>query len=92
MPTSEHRHVLVIGESLVDVLATGTAAPVEAPGGSPLNVAVTLGRLGTPVSILTAIGPDDRGAALRSHLAESRVTILPGPVLPTPPARSPLWA
>lgn len=82
MPMSESRRVLVIGESLVDVLATTTAAPMEAPGGSPLNVAVTLGRLGTPVSIVTAVGPDDRGAALHRHLTESRVTILPGPVLP----------
>lgn len=82
MPTSDNRHVLVIGESLVDVFATVTATPTEAPGGSPLNVAVTVGRLGTPVSILTALGPDDRGAALHRHLTESRVTILAGPVLP----------
>jgi fructokinase len=82
MPKSESRHVLVIGESLVDVLATATAAPVEAPGGSPLNVAVTVSRLGTPVSFVTALGPDDRGAALHRHLAESRVEVRPGAVLP----------
>lgn len=82
MPKSESRHVLVIGESLVDVLATETGAPVEAPGGSPLNVAVTVGRLGTPVSFVTALGRDDREAALRRHLTESRVEVRPGPVLP----------
>ncbi|MFC7359211.1 carbohydrate kinase family protein [Nocardioides astragali] len=82
MLKTQPRHVLVVGESLVDVLATPAAPPVDAPGGSPLNVAVTLGRLGTPVSILTAIGDDDRGAALRDHLASSRVDIRPGPVLP----------
>jgi fructokinase len=76
------RRVHVVGESLVDVLATPTAPAVEAPGGSPFNVAVTLGRLGTPVSLLTALGDDDRGAALRRHLTESRVDIEPGPVLP----------
>lgn len=81
MLKSQQRHVLVVGESLVDVLATPTAPPVDAPGGSPLNVAVTLGRLGTPVSILTAIGDDDRGAALRDHLASSRVDLRRGPVL-----------
>lgn len=75
-------HVLVVGESLVDVVATATAPPVEAPGGSPLNVAVTLGRLGTSASILTALGQDDRGAALRRHLHGSRVVIRPGAVLP----------
>lgn len=73
--------VLVVGESLVDVFATRSAPVVEAPGGSPLNVAVTLGRMGTPVSFLTALGDDDFGAALRRHLTESRVDIEPGPVL-----------
>lgn len=82
MPKPESRHVLVIGESLVDVFATATGATMEAPGGSPLNVAVTVGRLGTPVSILTAVGPDDRGASLQRHLTESRVNVLSGPVLP----------
>ena len=82
MLKTQQRHVLVVGESLVDVLATPAAPPFDAPGGSPLNVAVTLGRLGTPVSILTAIGQDDRGAALRDHLTRSRVEIRQGPVLP----------
>lgn len=82
MLKTQPRHVLVVGESLVDVLATPAGPPVDAPGGSPLNVAVTLGRLGTPVSILTAIGDDDRGAALRDHLTSSRVDIRQGPVLP----------
>lgn len=82
MPKTPPHHVLVVGESLVDVLATPTAPPVDAPGGSPLNVAVTLGRLGTPVSILTAIGDDERGAALRHHLTSSRVHVRGGPALP----------
>jgi fructokinase len=82
MLKTQPRHVLVVGESLVDVLAAGATPPVDAPGGSPLNVAVTLGRLGTPVSILTAIGDDDRGAALSDHLTGSRVHVRRGPVLP----------
>jgi fructokinase len=81
MLKTQPRYVLVVGESLVDVFATLSAPPVDAPGGSPLNVAVTLGRLGTPVSILTAIGDDDRGAALRDHLTSSRVDIRQGLVL-----------
>jgi fructokinase len=81
-PRPQPHRVLVVGESLVDVLATPSAPRMEAPGGSPLNVAVALGRLGTPVSILTALGDDDRGAALRRHLSQSRVDVGPGPVLP----------
>lgn len=82
LKSQPRHHVLVVGESLVDVLATPAAPPVDAPGGSPLNVAVTLGRLGTRVSLLTAIGDDDRGAALRDHLTSSRVDIRQGAVLP----------
>ena len=75
------RHVLVVGESLVDVLDRSPDPPVEAAGGSPLNVAVTVGRLGTPVAILTALGHDDRGAALRTHLVSSGVRVRPGAIL-----------
>ena len=82
MLKTQPRHVLVVGESLVDVVASSAIPPVEAPGGSPLNVAVTLGRLGTSVSILTALGQDARGAALRGHLRRSRVDIRPEAVIP----------
>ena len=63
---------LVIGESLVDVLPGG----VERPGGSPLNVAVGLARLGHAVELATWFGADDRGLA--RHLASSGVMIVPG--------------
>lgn len=77
----QHPRALVVGESLVDVLVTPDRAPVEAPGGSPMNVAVTLARLGVPVELLTALGADDRGRAVRAHLAESGVDVLPSPPL-----------
>ena len=81
MPMSRARRVLVVGESIIDVLDTSSGPPVEAAGGSPLNVAVTVGRLGAPVSILTALGHDARGSVLRRHLVVSGVRVRPGPVL-----------
>jgi len=63
---------LVIGESLIDVLPGG----VERPGGSPMNVAVGLARLGHPVELATWFGAGDRG--LVDHLASSGVTVVPG--------------
>ncbi|WP_219924444.1 carbohydrate kinase family protein [Nocardioides campestrisoli] len=60
--------VLVVGETLVDVVRRAEEAPVELPGGSAANAAVALARLGVEVSLATALGRDRRGALLRQHL------------------------
>jgi fructokinase len=67
--------VLVVGEALTDVVVTTAGDVTEVPGGSPMNVAVTLGRLGHPVEFHTAIGRDDRGAVIEDHLRESGVAL-----------------
>ncbi|MDR2378159.1 MAG: carbohydrate kinase [Bifidobacteriaceae bacterium] len=64
---------LVIGEALTDIVAGR-----ELPGGSPMNVAVALGRLGREVDFASWIGPDGRGQAIEDHLAASRVRLLEG--------------
>lgn len=61
--------VLVCGEALVDVF-DGSPDRV-APGGSPFNVAIGLGRLGCPVAFLGGISTDDHGALLISALADA---------------------
>jgi ribokinase len=48
---------------------------VSAPGGTTTNTAVALARLGAQVTIATAIGDDERGAALRLSLEEAGVDI-----------------
>ena len=68
---------LVLGEALVDIVPSGSGV-AEHPGGSPLNVAVGLGRLGHAVTLGTWIGDDPRGRAILDHLAASGVTVLPG--------------
>ncbi|MGX7728975.1 carbohydrate kinase family protein [Rhodococcus sp. 2H158] len=70
--------VLVIGEALVDIVRRGAAEPVEHVGGSPLNVAVGLGRLGRDVEFVTHIGDDDRGRRIVGHLAASKVRLAAG--------------
>lgn len=70
--------MLVVGEALVDVVRT-TDGEVDAPGGSPLNVAVGLARLGAPATLLTQLGEDPRGALLRSYLADNGVALLEEP-------------
>jgi len=69
--------VIVIGEALVDVVASAEGA-VEHPGGSPANVAYGLGLLGIRTALLTSIGDDDRGRAIEAHLQRAGVTLLPG--------------
>lgn len=66
--------VLVVGETLVDAVHRAGGAVEEIPGGSPANVAITLGRLGRSPRLLTALGRDAHGRVLREWLARSGVT------------------
>ena len=70
---------LVVGEALVDVRHDSRVEPpavAEHPGGSPLNIAVALARLGIPTTLATQVGDDDRGAALARHVADSGVELV----------------
>ncbi|MDR3069926.1 MAG: carbohydrate kinase [Propionibacteriaceae bacterium] len=68
---------LVIGESLIDIVPSAIG-PVDYPGGSPMNVAIGLSRLGHRVTLATWIGKDERGSLIESHIAKSGVQMLPG--------------
>lgn len=72
---------VVVGEALLDVVVRPDGSVAERPGGSPLNVAVGLARLGVPTTLLTSYGEDDRGRSLRAHLVASGVEpmVVPGP-------------
>lgn len=72
--------VLVVGESLVDVVERAGAVDRHA-GGSPANVAVGLARLGHEVTLATRIGRDTDGALLRRHLEADGVRLVPGSVV-----------
>jgi fructokinase len=74
--------VLVVGEALVDVVVRADGAATEHPGGSPLNVAIGLGRLGRETHLLTRLGKDERGGAVLRHLERSGVRLVEGSVLP----------
>ena len=66
---------VVAGEALVDIVRAPDAEPVEAVGGSPMNVAVGLARLGVPALLLTRVGDDDRGRRVVEHLRDSGVRL-----------------
>lgn len=67
--------MLVIGESLIDVVRRHDGHVDVSPGGSPANVALTLGRLGHSPTLLTSIGEDEPGGLLRRWLAASGVDV-----------------
>lgn len=68
--------VFVIGEALVDIVHRATGAVDEAPGGSPANTALTLGRLGRHPALVTRLGDDERGRRIRRWLEESEVEVV----------------
>ncbi len=74
--THAQPRVLVIGEALVDVVPDRNGHPRDLPGGSPANVAITLGRLGRDVRLVTVLGDDARGELVLTWLEASRVQVL----------------
>jgi fructokinase len=67
--------VLVVGEALVDITRAPDRPDTEHPGGSPLNVAVGLGRLGIPTTLAAQVGADPHGDRVRRHLEHSGVRL-----------------
>ncbi|WP_307450736.1 MULTISPECIES: carbohydrate kinase [Microbacterium] len=65
--------VLVVGESLIDIVE-GDGDSRSYVGGSPLNVAVGLARLGMTVDFGTEFGADDAGARIADRLSRDGVT------------------
>lgn len=70
----------VIGESLVDRIVGADGVVREVPGGSPMNVAVGLARLGVETTLFTQFGTDRLGGVVARHLAESHVNLARGSV------------
>src|SRR3954451_14506524 len=71
--------VLVVGESLVDIVHGADGRTTEYAGGSAANVAVALARLERPVSFVTAWADDDRGRVLVDHMAAAGVRLAADP-------------
>ncbi|MBJ2329685.1 carbohydrate kinase [Schaalia cardiffensis] len=70
--------ILNIGEALIDEINRPNTAPVEVVGGSMLNVAAGLTRLGHESELATWFGRDERGDKVRAHAEEAGVTLVEG--------------
>lgn len=66
---------VVVGEALTDVIVGRAGAETRHPGGSPANVAYGLGRLGRRTALVTELGADADGDAIRAHLASAGVEV-----------------
>ena len=69
---------LVIGEALIDIVQDGDRVVGEHVGGSPLNVAVGLARLGRDVDFLTHIGDDPYGRRIAEYVEASGAQLVSG--------------
>jgi fructokinase len=73
-------YALVIGETLIDIVARPGRHTQEHVGGSPANVAVGLARLGHDVRLATMLGDDERGARVAAFLHDERVDLSQGSI------------
>jgi len=75
--------ILVIGESVADVIGQADGSTVTHAGGSPANVAFGLARLGVDTAFLTQLGSDADGALIRDHLIGAGVRVIEGEPVPS---------
>jgi fructokinase len=66
---------VLAGEALVDIVVPTDGDEERAPGGSPLNVAVGLARLGLDTLLITELGDDEPGQLVLDHLVSSGVRL-----------------
>lgn len=71
--------VLVVGESLVDIVHRADGTVTEYPGGSAANVAVALARLERTTLLATAYAEDRYGGLLAEHLDRAGVRLAAEP-------------
>lgn len=76
--TAGNQRALVIGEALIDIVERAGRVTGEHVGGSPLNVAVGLARLGRAVDFLTHIGTDARGRRIVDHVENAGAQLVSG--------------
>lgn len=71
--------IVVVGETLVDVVHDQHGTTTETPGGSPYNVAIGLGRLDVRTTLITQVGSDEHAAVVLEHAHASGVVVEAAP-------------
>jgi fructokinase len=76
--------ITVVGEALIDLVGAEGSRFDAHPGGSPLNVAVGLARLGQPTTMMARLADDAFGRILRQHATDNGVDLSAAPVAAEP--------
>ncbi|MBM3435655.1 MAG: hypothetical protein FJY07_05490, partial [Bacteroidetes bacterium] len=67
------RSIYTLGETVYDIIFKNNQPVSARAGGAMLNTAVSLGRLGLPVSLITEMGEDAVGNGIMDFLSENGV-------------------
>jgi fructokinase len=67
------RRIFTFGETILDIIFKNGAPVAARPGGAMLNTAVSLGRCGLPVNLISEISDDIVGAWILDFLNKNRV-------------------
>jgi fructokinase len=66
-------HIYAVGETILDIIFKDREPRTARPGGSSFNAAITLGRLGAPVTLISEMGMDRVGDMIRDFMLENGV-------------------
>jgi len=62
------RRIYAVGETILDIIFKGDQPMAARPGGSSFNAAITLGRLGAPVTMISEMGNDRVGDMIAAFM------------------------
>ncbi len=65
--------IYAVGETILDIIFREGQPRAARPGGSSFNAAITLGRLGAPVTMITEMGNDRVGDLIQDFMEENGV-------------------
>ncbi|MEN8227940.1 MAG: carbohydrate kinase [Bacteroidota bacterium] len=66
-------HIYAVGETILDIIFKDLQPRTARPGGSSFNAAITLGRLGAPITLISEMGKDRVGDMIRDFMLENGV-------------------
>lgn len=66
-------HIYAVGETILDIIFKDRQPRTARPGGSSFNAAITLGRLGAPITLISEMGKDRVGDMIRDFMLENGV-------------------
>lgn len=67
------KHIYAVGETILDIIFKEGEPRAAKPGGSSFNAAITLGRLGSPITLISEMGKDRVGDMIGDFLQENGV-------------------